>query len=257
MLPLPFELRNLIYTSLEPRITIIPQYPDRIRRRIDPNWEPDPRIHPMMGMNSIQDADIKSRYLNLNNTFSPPFLPSHTTFRFYANCKGINAAHVRWFFEHDERNRLGVRFVEFIVDDYQDEKDVLETLSQFPRLEKVKIVLRFDHQKWDWRAYCREMAIKRMKEEVVRFFKESDCWDTVLEEKRPLWRVEEEMRSCICWGCNGAPCTGEHHCDETKSFEGECVRARYHGVSIDRDPDVDEQESLEDEFDCEFLWTRG
>lgn len=249
------NLRDLMfYTPLEPKITITPQYPDRLRKKLDPAWESDLLMHPLLGMDEMQDADIKSRYLNLDNPFSPPFLPSHTTFHLYANCKGINAAHVAFFFKHDERNRFGVRFVEFLVDDYQGAKDVLEPLNQFPRLEKVKITLRFDHETWDWRAYLKDKSIKTMKDDLARFIRKSDCWKGVPKAMRPMWMVDVEKNSCITKGCNAAPCNGEHAC---RDYGGMCERARYHGARHWDEPLFDEHASLEEEFQNESLWTKG
>ena len=143
VLPLPYELREMIYDELEPHIIITPQYPVNIRKAFEPDWDPGFDAHPMLSVNKVMDDDIASRYYNADDTAQPGFIPEKTTFRIWDKHSRLMQMHMGAFFNKN-RNCFGVRHVEYIFDCYDGDHDELfEILSRFPNLKTAKIVIRY------------------------------------------------------------------------------------------------------------------
>jgi hypothetical protein len=146
VLPLPYELREMIYDELEPHITITPQYPCNIRLAFEPDWIPPFPAHPMVGINKLMDDDIASRYYNSGREAQPDFLPEKTTFRIWAKHSRLMQMHMDAFCNKN-RNSSGVRHVEYIFDCYDGNQEahdeLFAILNRFPNLKAAKIVLNY------------------------------------------------------------------------------------------------------------------
>jgi hypothetical protein len=193
VLPLPYELREVIYDELEPHITITPQYPVNIRQAFEPDWNPGYAAHPMLGINKIIDDDIESRYYNGNDTTQPGFVPEKTTFRIWAKHSRLMQMHMSAFFSKN-RNRFGVRHVEYIFDCYDGDHDELfEILNRFPNLKTAKIVLRY---KAGIIEGCDAEIFKDFLKIHLEFFfdvssRTLPCWHTAAQAKRIKWVIRE------------------------------------------------------------------
>jgi hypothetical protein len=145
VLPLPYEIREMIYDATEPEIKIEPQYPINIRMFYEPNWDPGYKSHPMIGVNKIMDDDILSRYYNQNETAQTKYVPEKTTFRIWDKHSSVMKMHMDTFFNSNNgKNCYGVRHLHYIFDGYRaDHQDLLERLKCFPNLKTLKVDLRY------------------------------------------------------------------------------------------------------------------
>jgi hypothetical protein len=149
VLPLPYEIREMIYDQLEPRVTIEPQYPVNIRQAFEPDWDPGYKTHPMYGVNTIMDDDILSRYYNQGDTAQTKYVPEKTTFRIWDKHSPLMKMHMDTFFNsnntNNNRNCFGVKNLEYIFDCYRaDHEDFFNLLIRLPNLKTLKIELHYE-----------------------------------------------------------------------------------------------------------------
>ena len=193
VLPVPSELREMIYDELEPHITIEPQYPVNIRQAFEPNWDPGFDAHPMLGINKVMDDDIASRYYNANNTAQPGFIPDKTTFRIWAKQSCLMQMHMDTFFNKNN-NLFGIRHVVYIFDGYDgDHDEVFEKLSHFPNLKTAKIVLRYSAGMYE---LVRRRLFERYLEKHLKFSFDAPTrampsWYTGVQLSSIQWEIEE------------------------------------------------------------------
>lgn len=201
VLPLLYEVREMIYDELEPHITIEPQYPVNMRMAFEPDWKPGYETHPMYGINKAMDADILSRYYNQADTAQTRFLPGKTTFRIWDKHSRLMKMHMDAFFSKS-RNRFGVRHVEYIFDHYNGEHDdFFEMFERFPNLRTVKIKLRYKAGIVD--GCAAEILKKHLKTDLEFWFR---CGSTRSLRSRHTGARLDEVR----W-----------EAEESRSLEGE------------------------------------
>jgi hypothetical protein len=190
---LPFDCRDGVYRKSEPHIIIDLAYPENIRKRFEPEWDPNRSTNPMLGLSAEIDQEIQSRYFNLGNPSHPPFTPENTTFRLYVKRSRLHQTNVERFLEHDERNISGVRYLELIVDNFKGGAYGvdLSDLRRFPKLRTVEIIMRYENREMFTEERKDELDVE-MKELVRAYFMNCDIWKPVSEERRPKWTLERK-----------------------------------------------------------------